>query len=330
MIGNSDEQQSMSVKVPASLAGERLDSVATLLFDGYSRSRLQRWIVSGDLLVDGVQRRSRDRLAGGEWLTLSSAPTAPAGSWEETWSDGSVAVDAEALTLDIVHRDTAILVVNKPAGLVMHPAPGNRGGTLMNGLVHLDPSLRAVPRAGIVHRLDKDTTGLCVVAATLRAHAILVDQLQRREMRREYLAVVLGEPPARGTVDQPIARHPRDRKRMAVVAGGKPAITHYRVIERFAGCALLHVTLETGRTHQIRVHLCDAGYPLLGDPVYRRNGAGRRLPATVQGVAGDFGRQALHATRLSLIHPEQRQLCTFSRDPADDMQRLLTQLRATV
>ena len=309
---------------PATAAGERLDAVAARLFPMHSRSRLQDWIAAGRLRVDGgAARRPRERLVGGETLELRVPDGDAAVLDESAWGEAP----AEALPLALVHEDDAILVVDKPAGLVMHPAAGNPRGTLVNALLHHDARLREVPRAGVVHRLDKDTSGLCVVARTLVAHTHLVRLLQAREMGREYLAVALGDPPGQGVVDAPLGRHPKDRKRMAVVAGGRHALTRYRVLERFAGCALLGVRLETGRTHQIRVHMAHVGHPLLGDPVYgRRRATPAGAPGAHPAVAG-FARQALHATRLTLVHPADGTTRTFEAPPPADLAALLVALR---
>jgi len=319
------EPAELVATVPSSVAGERFDAVAARLFPMHSRNRLQGWIGDGRLTVEGASRRARDRLLGGETLRLAAPVHGGAGLSEDAWREAP----AEALPLSLVHEDRAILVVDKPAGLVMHPAPGNPHGTLVNALLHHDGALRAVPRAGVVHRLDKETSGLCVVARTLVAHTHLVRQLQSRAMGREYLAVALGDPAERGSVDAPIARHPKDRKRMAVVVGGRRALTHYRVLERFDGAALLGVRLETGRTHQIRVHMAHIGHPLIGDPVYgRRRGT---LPAALvrEPVVAAFSRQALHARRLTLVHPDDDKTRTFESSPPTDLVELLGALRRT-
>jgi len=219
------------------------------------------------------------------------------------------------MPIDILHTDEHFYIVNKRIALVMHPAPGNRTGTLMNGLLHLEPGLRHVPRAGIVHRLDKDTSGLCVVARTLKAHTHLVAQLQARQVSREYLAIVIGDVPDGGTIDEPIGRHPKDRKRMAVVSSGKQARTHFNVLERFDAAALVAVKLETGRTHQIRVHMTHLGFPLLGDPVYKSRTGDRLLDKLGSKELSDFDRQALHARSLGLSHPEDQRDCTYSAEP---------------
>lgn len=284
--------EQIACRIPENCAGMRLDQVLVLLLPAYSRSRLQQWLKAGALRVDGRVWRPRDPVSGGETVRgeLALAPE-------------TVAV-AQDIPLDIRYEDADLLVLDKSAGLVAHPAAGNRDGTLVNALLYRCPELATLPRAGLVHRLDKDTTGLLVVARNLRAHAALVEQLQARRIEREYLAVVNGVPVAGGTVDAPIGRHPVDRQRMAVVSSGKPAMTHYRVIRRFRAHALLRVKLETGRTHQIRVHMAHVRLPLLGDPVY---GGRLRLPpnASLRCVEAiqHFHRQALHAERLALTHP---------------------------
>ncbi|MEJ2061633.1 MAG: 23S rRNA pseudouridine(1911/1915/1917) synthase RluD [Gammaproteobacteria bacterium] len=298
-------------------AGLRLDQALAELFPEYSRSRLQAWIRQGCVRLDGATVTvPRTPVAGGEQVELA-VRLEPQGE-----------VEAQAIPLDVVYEDDHLLVLNKPAGLVVHPAAGNPDRTLQNALLHHAPSLAALPRAGIVHRLDKETSGLMVVAKTLKAHKQLVDQLQARTVKREYLALVQGTIVAGGTVDAPIGRHPVDRKRMAVVGGGRAAITHYRVEERFPHHTLLRVSLETGRTHQIRVHMAHIRHPIVGDPVY---GGRLRLPAGVsehfrEALRG-FRRQALHATRLSLVHPDTGETCSWEAPPPQDFAGLLALLR---
>ena len=292
--------------VPVALAGERLDRVAAALWPEHSRSRLQQWIEQGFLRVDGLPAGSeRRRLLGGERLVLAPPPFAL----------GEVP-RAQAMSLSLLYADESIFVIDKPAGLVVHPGAGNLEGTLLNGLLALDAGLAALPRAGIVHRLDKDTSGLMVVARTLEAQTALVRQLQARTVRREYWTVVAGHLERAGTVEAPIGRHPRVRTRMAVVPQGKPAVTHYRPLEAFAEATLVECRLETGRTHQIRVHLAHLGFPLLGDPLY-----------APRAVAARFSRQALHARRLALVHPASGEPCRWESPLPEDMTRLLEILR---
>lgn len=326
---SKDADDADSIRIDVQWAGKRLDAVAAMIFDTYSRSRLQSWITEGYLTVDGQTRRPRDKIVGGELLSLQLPPDLLADMLTEADGDGEHSFVPEPIDLNIVHEDEHILIINKPAGLVMHPAPGNRRGTLLNGLLHYSAAQAGVPRAGIVHRLDKETTGLCVVARTLEAHTHLVRQLQSREMGRTYTAVVVGEVPINGTIDAPIGRHPRDRKRMAVLDSGRPAVTHYECMERYLGCAKVKVKLETGRTHQIRVHMTHIGHALIGDPVYgRRLAVLPRQVANVPAVAG-FTRQALHATKLELIHPGSDEFMSFEAPMPEDMERLCDELRVT-
>ena len=306
-----------SARVAAAQAGRRLDQAAARLFPEFSRARLQAWIREGALLLDGAAARPRSRVDEGSELRLA-VHLEP----EVTWR-------AQDLPLTVLFEDDDLLVIDKPAGIVVHPGAGHPHGTLVNALLRHRPALERIPRAGIVHRLDRDTSGLLVVAASLRAHAGLVAQLQRRELAREYFAIVRGVPGSGGKVDAPIGRHPRQRTRMAVVShGGKTAVTHFRLGERFAHYTVLQVALETGRTHQIRVHLAHRGFPLLGDPVY----AGRlQLPRGCSGSLAEFlrgfRRQALHARRLRFRHPRTGAACAYESPLARDLEQLLAVLR---
>ncbi|BCX82937.1 23S rRNA pseudouridine1911/1915/1917 synthase [Methylomarinovum caldicuralii] len=297
------------------LAGLRLDQALARLFPDYSRSCLKRWIEAGRVTVDGETRRPRDRLAGGETIELYPAAEIQA---EDLPQD---------IPLDIVFEDEDLIVLDKPAGLVVHPAAGHHDGTLVNALLHHAPELAELPRAGIVHRIDKDTTGLMVVAKSLRAHTSLVAQLQARSVKRRYLALAQGWVTAGGTVNAPIGRHPLDRKRFAVTPTGKEAITHYRIAERFPHHTLLRVSLETGRTHQIRVHMAHLRHPLVGDPLYGRLrlplGASEALIQTLR----NFRRQALHAEKLTLIHPATNREMSWKAPLPDDFAALLEALR---
>ena len=307
-----------NTRIPAELAGRRLDQVLAELFSDYSRSRLTAWIKAGDVLVDGAVAVPRQIVRGGEEVTLRAQPTA------------EVPLAPEAIALDIRYEDADLLVINKPSGLTVHPGAGQAAGTLQNALLHFDATLAGIPRAGIVHRLDKDTSGLMVVARSLRAHAALVEALQARDVHRQYLAVVYGTMIAGGSVDAPIGRHPRDRLRQAVVEGvaGKPALTHYRVRERFRAHTLVECRLETGRTHQIRVHMAHVRHPLVGDQMY---GTGLKLPkgATAQltQTMREFKRQALHAEKLEFTHPVSGETISVTAQMPADMLSLLAALR---
>lgn len=303
--------------MPDAFAGKRLDQVLSLLFSEYSRSRLQTWIKQGRVSVDDSFPVAKTRMAGGESIVVRVEP-------EVNHSE----VLPEPVNLRIVHEDDEVIVIDKPAGLVMHPAAGNWSGTVQNGLLHYNPDLAGIPRAGIVHRLDKDTTGLFVVAKTLKAHKSLVEQLQEHRAAREYLAILNGKPVSGGTIEKPIGRHGVDRKRMAVREEGKEAVTHYRISEKFRVHTLVSVQLETGRTHQIRVHMSSVGFPLLGDITY--GGRPRFPPASTQEVRdaiSDFRRQALHAHRLTLEHPASGETVGWESAIPDDFSAMLKILR---
>lgn len=313
----ADRIETYTALVDDESCGNRLDQVLPLLFPDFSRTRLQHWVREGRVSKDGqTVLRPREKLIGGETIVLQA-----------TFNDRVESLP-QPISLKVLFEDEEIIVVDKPAGLVVHPAAGNPDGTLQNALIHHDPDLIKLPRAGIVHRLDKDTSGLLVVARTEAAHKSLVRQLQARTVKREYLAVVCGNPTCGGRVNEPIGRHPVKRTRMAVVRSGKPAVTNYRVLERFRGYSLLQVNLETGRTHQIRVHMAHIRYPLVGDKTY----AGRlRLPAGIseelQVFIRSFSRQALHARRLGIMHPRQDQWMEWQSELPADMLRLLQLLR---
>ncbi|QNK00159.1 23S rRNA pseudouridine(1911/1915/1917) synthase RluD [Dyella telluris] len=305
--------------VPLSAAGRRFDQALAEMFPDYSRSRLTAWIKAGAVTLDGAVAPPRQLLRGGEKVQL------------EAVLETEVELAPEAMDLHIVHEDEHVLVLNKPAGLVVHPGAGNSAGTLLNALLHHDPALAQLPRGGIVHRLDKDTSGLMVVAKSLPAHTALVDMLSRHDVERQYEAVVLGTLVAGGTVDAPIGRHMGDRLRQAVrdEEDGKHAVTHYRLRERFRAHSLLQCSLETGRTHQIRVHMAHINHPLVGDPLY---GGGLKLPkgASPELVAAlrGFRRQALHAERLAFEHPVTHEPLSFSAERPADQQALIDALRA--
>lgn len=309
-----------SAQVLASMGGMRVDQVASQLFPDFSRARLQSWIKSGELTVDGRTVKSKEKLAGGEALVLE-ATLEQHGDWQP-----------ENIDVDIVFEDEHLLVVNKPTNLVVHPAAGNYTGTLVNALLYHRPELATLPRAGIVHRLDKETTGLMVVAKTLSAHANLVAQLQDRSVSREYEAVATGLIIAGGVVNAPLGRHPKLRKQMAVVMhDGKEAITHYKVAQRFDAHTHLRLKLETGRTHQIRVHMAHINHGLVGDRVYgNRPRKLRNASTALMQLLKEFPRQALHAAKLGLIHPHTAEPCSWVAPMPDDMQQLINALKAHV
>ncbi len=313
----------LKAQIPLDMEGGRLDQVSAALFDAYSRTRLQKWIRDSALLIDGSPGGIRDKVLGGQWLTLNVVLEAE-GEWQ-----------AQPVPFDIVFEDDSIIVVNKAAGLVVHPGAGNTDNTLLNGLLYHCEQLISVPRAGIVHRLDKDTTGLMVVAKTLDAHHALVSQLKERTVKRLYQALVLGVMTSGGSVDAPIGRHPTNRTRMAVLRPGREtsgryreAVSHYRVLKRFSTHTHVEVALETGRTHQIRVHMAHLGYPLVGDATY---GGRLRLPKGLSESLAEhirtFPRQALHAVGLSFIHPVSKALVEWHAPLPQDMQDLLAALR---
>ena len=311
------EFRTHALTLPPEAAGLRFDQALARVLPQYSRARLAAWIAEGAVQVDGRPLRGKDKVLGGEQVRLRARLPA------------QTQVGAEAMPLEVVFKDRSLLVINKPAGLVVHPGAGNARHTLQNALLGLDPKLVLVPRAGLVHRLDKDTSGLLLVARTPESHTALVAALARRAITREYLAVCNGVMTAAGTVDKPIGRHRTQRTRMTVRADGRRALTHYRVVRRFPAHTLTRVTLETGRTHQIRVHLAHIGFPVVGDPQYggRRRIAAGCSPALAAELAG-FPRQALHAARLGLVHPLTGRELSFEAALPEDMQRLLAALEA--
>lgn len=296
--------------MPREYAGFRLDQALAKLLPDYSRSRLQQWIKAGQVRLDQQCVDGKHKVWGGEFVEIQPQP-----------QPQQRAFTPENIPLNVVYEDESLLVINKPAGLVVHPANGNWSGTLLNGLLHYAPELAKIPRAGIVHRLDKDTSGLLVVARTLTAQTELVRQLQARTVKREYCAIARGVVPFDGTVNAAIGRHPTQRTKMAVLpeGGGKPAVTHYRVVQTFRHHTHLECQLETGRTHQIRVHLQAIGYPLLGDPVYGLS-YGRQVSKI------HFPRQALHAQRLGLMHPAHGEWMRWTASLPDDLEGLLARL----
>jgi len=320
MVKPKDIQQAEETRLQAAIPelcnGFRLDKALATLFDQYSRSAIQHWIKDGLVTLDGKTEGQKTKVREGQTVVIHvPAP---------------VATDSQAqdIPLDIVYQDEDILVINKPAGLVVHPGTGNPDGTLLNALLHFDESLAVLPRAGIVHRIDKDTTGLLVIARNERAVKSLVEAIQEKQVRREYLAVIVSQIVAGGTIDAPIGRHSRERTKMAVSNRGKPAVTHYRVEEKFRAHTLVRVILDTGRTHQIRVHMNWQGHPIVGDPVYGKRlhvppASSEKLLNTLRG----FRRQALHAETLALHHPVSGELLSWTVPMPADMQLLVDALR---
>jgi 23S rRNA pseudouridine1911/1915/1917 synthase len=302
--GSTKDAATHRLTLPADCAGLRFDAALARALPQYSRSRLRAWIDTGHATLDGHPAPATRKVRGGERVSVRADA-----------DPRTIAFAPEAIALPIVYEDDTLIVIDKPAGLVVHPGSGNWEGTMLNALLHHAPQLAGVPRAGIVHRLDKDTSGLLVVGKTLEAQTALVRALAARHVTREYVALATGDIAHGGTIDAPIGRHPRRRTTMAVVATGKPARTHYEVVERFGIATLLRCKLETGRTHQIRVHLASLGHPLVGDPAY-----GKRMPVA-------FARQALHASRLALQHPATRARCAWESPLPKDFALLLRTLR---
>lgn len=308
----SDSESHFSLQIPTEMAGVRVDKALTELLSEHSRATIQQWIKQGLVLVDGEITKQKLKLCGTETLEFTLPSAQPS------------QLPAQDIELDIVDEDEHLLVLNKPAGLVVHPGAGNQDNTLLNGLLHHHSASAFLPRAGIVHRLDKNTTGLMVVAKTEQARQHLIEQLSTRQVHREYLAVVNGIMISGETIEQPIGRHRNDRLRMTVTPSGKPAITHTRILKKFRYHCLLRATLETGRTHQIRVHLSWRGHPVVGDKCYGHRyrpppSASQNLIESLQG----FQRQALHAQKLSLIHPHSGAQKTWQQDPPQDMVTLV-------
>lgn len=316
MTDSSLPQEVHSARIPLDAAGRRADQVLAELFPEFSRSRLAAWLKGGQVLIDGAQLRPRDAVRGGEMVEVNARLEAATDS------------QPQAIELTLLYEDADVFVVDKPAGLVVHPGAGNPDGTLVNALLHRDPNLVALPRAGIVHRLDKETSGALIVARNLQAHASLVEQLAARDIHRQYEAIVIGTPVAGGTVDAPLDRHPVDRLKRAVVETGKPSVTHYRIRERYRAHTRIECRLETGRTHQIRVHMAYRKLPLIGDPLY---GGHLRLPKGATPELVDalrrFKRQALHAERVEFAQPRSGGLVVAEAPRPQDLEQLIVALQ---
>lgn len=304
------EMPKLRAYVTENLAGMRLDQALAKLFSDYSRARFQRWIKAGAVAVDGKHYRARDPIHTGQQICV------------DVQEPVTQTHKSQKIVFPILYSDPSLIIINKPAGLVVHPGAGNAEGTLLNALLHHAPEVSKLPRVGIVHRLDKDTSGIMVVARTLKAHTSLVRQIQARAVKRDYFAIANGQIIAGGTIEAPIGRHPRFRTRMAVVQTGKMALTHYRVAKRFKAHSAVNIQLETGRTHQIRVHFAHIKHPLLGDPVYTRMRLPLKCSPALQAALREFKRQALHAIRLRFVHPETQKPVQWEAPMPSDMQAL--------
>lgn len=314
-MNNKLQQIQLSAKVTENLHGKRLDQALAELFPEHSRSRLQDWNKSGFVMVNEASRRQRDKVSEGEEIVILANIEI-----ESTHQ-------AEDIDLNILYEDNELIILNKPAGLVVHPGAGNHSHTLLNALLHHCPEVENLPRAGIVHRLDKETSGVMVVAKTLEAHTFLVKSLQDRDIGREYQAIVLGTITSGGSVDANIGRHPNQRTKMAVSQfGGKPACTHYRIIKRYKACTHLQLKLESGRTHQIRVHMAHIHHPVFGDPQYGGRKPIKNMSEDLKTAMKDLGRQALHAFRLELTHPKTQEVMSWQAELPDDLQKLISLL----
>ena len=298
-------------------SGKRLDQALSQLVPEHSRSRIQSWIKAGDVSVNKSTYKQRSEVHVGDVIIV------------DTDIKNIDKHQAEAINLDILHEDEALIIINKPAGLIVHPGAGNPNHTLVNALLNFDENLGAIPRAGIIHRLDKDTTGVLVVARTLESHTYLVDQLQKRDIKREYQAVVCGQLTSGGSIGNKMSRHPKQRIKMAVTNTGKTATTHYRIIKKYEHYTHLHVQLETGRTHQIRVHMSHIKHPIIGDPVYGNNKSIRKgVDSSLRDFILNFSRQALHAFSLELTHPVSKQEMKFVAELPDDIKTLIDALNS--
>ena len=315
-MSNIPEQNQLCTVIPEEMAGKRLDQVLAELFSEHSRTRLQEWIRNGQVRVNDRILRQRDKVAGGESVKIITTFTE-----HDSWKP-------EQISLQIIYEDNYVIILNKPPGLVVHPGAGNPEHTLLNALLFHDPDLNIVPRAGIVQRLDKNTSGLMVIARTPEVHTCLVAEMQERKIKREYQAIISGTIIAGGTIDKPVGRHPRHRTRMAVIETGKPAITHYRIITKYRAYTHIKVQLETGRTHQIRVHMAWLGHPIVGDPVYSgRSKIPKGINNELTSIIKSFPRQALHASALEFRHPDSGKTVNFEAALPEDMENLIKALK---
>jgi 23S rRNA pseudouridine1911/1915/1917 synthase len=314
-----NERIHIKTVIPEQMSGKRLDQALAELLPEHSRARLQGWIRDGYVQIDKKSMRPRDKVRGGEQIKI------------EAEIEAQISATPQDIPLEIVFEDEYLIIINKPAGMIVHPGAGNPQHTLMNALLHHDQQLEQVARAGIVHRLDKDTSGLLVIARTPQSHTSLVKQLQARNMHREYVTIVSGIMTAGGTIDQPIGRHPKHRTRMAVVKNGRPAMTHYRIIKKYRHHTQLQVNLETGRTHQIRVHMTWLHYPIIGDPVYgTKKQLVKGMDSTLADIVTAFPRQALHARAIQLIHPKSNEIMAWEALIPEDMAELIDSLEIDV
>lgn len=305
----------LQTTISEDLAGRRLDQALSQLYPEHSRSRIQSWIKAGDVSVNNLKYKQRDVVKTGDLIEVN------------TEIKNAEKYQPEAIELNIIFEDEALIIINKPVGLIVHPGAGNPNHTLVNALLNFDDSLDAIPRAGIIHRLDKDTTGVMVIARTLESHTFLVNKLQKREIKREYQAIVCGQLTAGGSIENKMGRHPIHRTKMAVTNNGKAAITHYRVLNRYQHYTHLRVQLETGRTHQIRVHMSHIKHPIVGDPVYEKNNSVRKgVVPILRETIKNFKRQALHAYALELPHPVSGDEMIFNAELPDDMTDLIKSL----
>ncbi len=311
---NETDKSAINILIPVDYAGMRLDQALAKLLPDWSRNRIQTWIAQNRVVLNRQSCNAKQKVWGNEAIAIYP-------HFEKSASNFA----AESIALNIIHEDETLIVIDKPAGMVVHPGNGNWQHTLLNALLHHIPQLEKVPRAGIVHRLDKNTSGLLVVAKTIEAQMHLVRQLQQRTVKRDYLALVLGETSQNDVVDAPVGRHPVHRTKMAITPRGKPARTHFKLLESLTGCSLLQCSLETGRTHQIRVHMHAINHPLVGDPIY--GGKPKKTAEEINRLLTTFPRQALHAWRLAVIHPDNQQTLQWQSEPPEDLMLLLGQLR---